>query len=87
MKQLIAAAYPDATFDVGYGEEPVGVYLIATFDHDDMGEALDHFIDRLTDFQVDEGLRLYVVPRRPAARSRETMSSAQERETSLKAAS
>src|SRR5262245_14748430 len=46
MKQLIAAKYPDASFEVDYGEEPLGVHLFATFEHDDLGEVLDHFIDR-----------------------------------------
>jgi hypothetical protein len=87
MKQLIVASYPEATFEVDYGEEPVGVYLIATFDHEDLSDVLDHYIDRLVDFQVDEGLRLYVYPRRPTARHREKRKREQERENTLKAAS
>jgi hypothetical protein len=82
MKRVISACFPDATFEVDYGEEPaVGVYLFATFDHEHMGEALDCFIDRLVDLQVDEGLRLYVTPVRPAPRSREMTRRQKERPT------
>jgi hypothetical protein len=87
MKDLIASGFPGATFEVGYGEEPVGVYLRATVDREDMGEVVDHFIDRLVDLQIDEGLRLYVVPVRPAARSREMRRREQERANVLKAVS
>lgn len=87
MKQLIAAKYPDASFEVDYGEEPLGIHLFATFEHDDLGEVLDHYIDRLVDFQVDEGLRLYVVPMRPSARDHEIRNREQERENALRAAS
>ncbi len=32
MKQLVLERFPEATFDQGPGEDPVGIYLIATVD-------------------------------------------------------
>lgn len=79
MKQIILGHYPEATFDMGPGEDPIGMYLIATIDLEDLGEVEDHFIDRLVDLQVDEGVPLYVIPTRPLARSLEMMRREQER--------
>ena len=86
MKRVILSGYPEATFEVGYGEEPVGVYLRATVDHEDLGEFVEYFIDRLVDLQLDEGLRLYVVPVRTPAREREVRRKL-EQENLLRAAS
>ena len=79
MKQVILQHYPEATFDMGLGEDPIGMYLIATIDLADLGEVEDHLIDRLVDLQVDEGLPLYVIPTRPNQRSLEMMRKEQER--------
>ena len=68
LQDLIRARYPEATFSVGYGEDPDGVYLRATVDVDDRNDVADLFIDRLVSIQVDEGLPVYVVPVRPPER-------------------
>jgi hypothetical protein len=73
MTQLISAGFPEAAFSVEYGEDPVGFYLITTIDLDDLEEVNDYFIDRLADLQVEDGLRLYVIPTRPVARAQEMM--------------
>jgi hypothetical protein len=76
VKLLIAAGFPEATFAVEYGEDPVGVYLIATIDLEDLEEVRDLYRDRIVDLQVDEGLRLYVMPTRAVARARDLASGA-----------
>lgn len=68
LQALIRARYPDATFAVEIGEDPEGVYLIATVDLEDTDEVLDAYIDRLVDLQVTEGLPLHVLPVRPPHR-------------------
>lgn len=62
MKRLILAAFPEARFSIELGEDPAGTYLIATVDVEDTDEVIDVFIDRLVQLQVDEGLRLHVLP-------------------------
>jgi hypothetical protein len=69
LQELIRGRYPEATFDVGYGEDPEGVYLTATVDVEDRDEVIDVFIDRLVDFHVDEELPLHVLPVRPPERN------------------
>jgi hypothetical protein len=79
IKDLILQHFPDATFDSGPGEDPVGMYLIATVDLEDLGPVEDVFIDRLVDLQVDEGIPLYVITSRPLARTMEMLQRARER--------
>lgn len=69
LKELIRFRYPEATFDVTEGEDPDGIYLVATVDVDDRNDVIDLFLDRLVDFQVEEELPIYVVPRRTPARN------------------
>jgi hypothetical protein len=59
---LIAARFPDATFDVVRGEDPDGIYLRPTVDVDDLEEVAEVFMPRLIDMQADEGLPVYVFP-------------------------
>lgn len=73
IKHLIRQRFPEATFDAGPGEDPVGMYLIATVDIEDLEDVEDFYIDRLVDMQVDELLPLYVVPNRPIERSLQMM--------------
>ena len=68
LQDLIRARYPEATFSVGYGEDPDGVYVRTTVDVDDRNDVVDLFIDRLVSMQVDEGLPVYVIPVRPPER-------------------
>lgn len=69
IQDLITARFPGATFSVGLGQDPDGVYLRPVVDVDDRGDVMDAFLPRLTDLQVDDGLPLYVVPTRPPARN------------------
>ncbi len=69
IRGLISARFPDATFTVGLGDDPTGVYLRPVVDVDDRGDVFDVFIDRLTDIQDVTGLPLYVVPARPPGRN------------------
>ncbi|MDP9469086.1 MAG: hypothetical protein M3Q71_00245 [Chloroflexota bacterium] len=87
LQGLIAARYPAATFNVGLGEDPEGVYLRATVDVEDRGEVVDVFIDRLVDLQTEEGLHLYVVPGRPPERNAAILRAKASRTTTAAAAS
>ena len=69
LKGLIGRQYPNAIFAVRAGEDPEGVYLVATVDVEDMGEVVDVFLNRLVDFQVDEELPVYVLAVRPLERN------------------
>jgi hypothetical protein len=66
---LIQGHYPAARFDIAEGEDPTGLYLVATVDVEDMGEVVDVFLERLVDFQVDEELPVYVLLARPRERN------------------
>ena len=79
IKHLILQRFPDATFTCGLGEDPVGMYLVATVDLEDLGPVEDVFIDRLVDLQVDEGIPLHVITSRPLARTMEMLERARER--------
>lgn len=69
LRGMITAGFPDATFEIEDGEDPEGVYLIATVDVDDRQEVIDLFIDRLVTMQVDEALPVYVLPVRTPERN------------------
>ena len=68
LQALIAARYPDATFAVWEGENPIGTYLTVTVDLSDTDAVTDLIIDRLIALQVEEGLPVYVIPVRPIGR-------------------
>ena len=68
LKDLIAARYPDATFDVFEGEDPDGVYLRATVDIEDSSDALLPALDKLHELEVEQGLPIYVVTDQPLER-------------------
>jgi len=59
---IILAHFPGTTFDVYLDEEPLGVYVEATVDVEDIDDVMDIYIDRLVDLKVERGLRLYVLP-------------------------
>ncbi|MGI8550403.1 MAG: hypothetical protein ACR2PL_06330 [Dehalococcoidia bacterium] len=67
LTELIRGQYPDASFETITGEDPEGIYLRAMVDVDDTDAVMDIVIDRLYDFEVEEGLPVYVQPVRPAA--------------------
>ena len=69
LRQMITRRYPDAGFAVAPGpEDATETHLIVRVDLDDTDEVLDLIMDRLLYFQVDEGLPVYVSPRRTPAR-------------------
>ncbi|HEX5499067.1 MAG TPA: hypothetical protein VFX03_07570 [Thermomicrobiales bacterium] len=69
LEGLIRRAFPEATFTVGEGEDPEGVYLTATVDVEDRGAVIDVFLERLIELQIDDGLPIFVIPARPPARN------------------
>ncbi len=79
MKGLILRHYPDATFEIGIGEDPVGMHLKATIDREDLWDVIELCSERLVDLQVDEGIPLYVIPTRPLARTMEMLERTRER--------
>ena len=68
LKALIQRHYPGAAFEETHGEDPEGIYVIATVDVDDTDEVVDVYIERLLDLQIDAGLPIYVIPIRPLER-------------------
>jgi hypothetical protein len=68
LKALIAAKYPEASFEVFEAEDPDGVYLRATVDIEDSSDALVPALDKLHELEVEQGLPIYVVTDQPLAR-------------------
>ena len=68
LQGLIRQHYPDTTFEVVHGDDPTGMYVLATVDVEDTEAVMDVYIDRLLGLQIDAGLAVYVVPMRPLAR-------------------
>ena len=81
LKQQIKCRFPKVRFTVVEGEEPLGVYLEAFLDIDDLDEVYDEELsDLLYDIQVERHLRVYVLPLWPRERERAEMA----RENALK---
>ncbi len=68
LEAMILSRYPTATFVVSHGDDPEGIYLIATVDVDDPDDVTDLVIDRTLTMQIEEQLPVYVVPVRTATR-------------------
>ena len=68
LREMIAARYPAATFELARGDDPSGLYLIPTIDVADTEEVAEVVSERLLALQIDEGLPVYVFPVRPLAR-------------------
>lgn len=68
LQAIIVARYPEATFAVWQGEDPIGTYITAIVDVPDTDEVTDLIIERLIAMQVEEELPVYVIPVRPIAR-------------------
>jgi len=68
LQNLIQQHYPCTTFEVVHGDDPTGIYVLATVDVEDIEAVVDIYIDRLLELQIDAGLAVYVVPVRPLAR-------------------
>jgi hypothetical protein len=68
LTKSILEKFPDATFEIGEGQDPEGVYLIPTVDVDDTEEVFDLVVERLLHLQIERGLPIYVFPIRPLKR-------------------
>jgi hypothetical protein len=68
LQELIRQHYPNTTFEVVHGDDPLGMYVFATVDVEDTEAVVDAYIDHLLKLQIDAGLAIYVVPVRPLAR-------------------
>ena len=58
----IRAVYPEATFRLVEGEDPLGLYLDAYTDAEDAFAVLDLVSDWLVDLSVNDGVHLHVIP-------------------------
>jgi hypothetical protein len=58
----IRAVYPEATFRLVEGEDPIGIYLDAYTDAEDAFAVLDLVSDWLVDLSVNAGVHLHVIP-------------------------
>ena len=58
----IRAAYPEATFRLVEGEDPLGLYLDAYTNAEDAFAVLDLVSDWLVDLSVTVGVHLHVIP-------------------------
>lgn len=65
---LIRQHYPGTTFEIVHGDDPTGLYVLATVDVEDTEAVVDVYIDRLLELQIDAGLAVYIVPVRPLVR-------------------
>jgi hypothetical protein len=68
LQEIIQAVYPTACFKAARGDDPVGLYLHAIVDVEEIDVATAVFLDRLLDMQIEEGLPIYVIPLEPVAR-------------------
>jgi hypothetical protein len=62
VEERILAVYPDATFRLVEGEDPLGPYLDAYTDAKDTFAVLDLVSDWLVDLSVNDGVHLHVIP-------------------------
>lgn len=65
LKDIILARYPEARFEVGFGEEPIGVYITATVDVEDPGDVTELYLDRMVEMQVEQRLPVHVLAVQP----------------------
>jgi len=71
LQGMIRDRWPQADFELSRGDDPEGSYLDAIVDIEDPDEVMDLVVDRLLGMQVDQGLPVHVVPRRPVKRALE----------------
>jgi hypothetical protein len=73
LQGVIAARYPDATFDLYRGEDPDAWWLVAWVDVEDRYDVIDLFLDRMVEMRVEAGLPVFVDVRRVSEREVETV--------------
>ena len=63
LSTLIRSHFPGARFTVGQAQDDAEILLLyAQVGADSIDEVLDVVMDRMLEFQVDEGLPIYVIP-------------------------
>jgi hypothetical protein len=62
LRSIISSHYPEAQFVTHEGDDPEGIYLQPVVDIDDPHEVLDVVMERLLQFQIEDGLPVYVFP-------------------------
>jgi hypothetical protein len=66
---VIVARYPTTTFELARAaDDSNSIHLLAVADVDDPDEVGDLVVDRIVALQVDEGIRLHVIPLRTPER-------------------
>jgi hypothetical protein len=81
LEDLIRTHYPRATFSVE--PDPEGqesIWLVTTVDIEDTEEVTDLVIERVLEFQLEQGLPIHVLPLRPIERSLAEFQSKQQAE-------
>ena len=69
LEGVIAARYPTTTFELAHAaDDPLSIHLLAVVDVDDPDEVGDLVVDRVVALQVDQGIRLHVIPLRSPER-------------------
>src|SRR4051812_8164889 len=69
LRALIQQSFPAAQFQIGPDpEEPGIVHLTAVVDVEDTGAVMDVVMSRVLALQIEDGLPIYVIPRRPTER-------------------
>ena len=68
LQGLIRQRYPDSTFKLMHGDDPIGIYVLAMVDVEDTEAVMEVYVERLLELQIDAGLAVYVVPVRPLPR-------------------
>ena len=69
LRAIIRRHYPEVRFRLTRGlDDPTIVELVAIIDVDDPDRLLDIVIDRQMQFQIEEGLLIFVVTERPPER-------------------
>lgn len=62
LTDAILQEFPDTTFEIRPGDDSDATFVTAVVDLDDPDKVVDCFIDRLLTLQIEEGLRLHIVP-------------------------
>lgn len=73
LSDMIRRRFPEVTFDIVEGEESGTVWIWTTVDLVDTDPVVDLVIERTMDLLVDEGIPIYVLPLRTAAREAEVI--------------
>lgn len=65
LKSAVLEHYPDATFALRSGDDPEGLFVVATIDVEDSTDVIAAISNQLFDIQVERYLPVYVVALRP----------------------